>query len=726
MQKKIFMIREKTDVFIPLFFLFVLLSFFAFISLSPTKTFTQKDQNTHFYQTESAKEQTLHLLLDRVLIGDIANINEILSELKTWVTSLENLQSTDISLSLQARVFAYYARALLNIEQGNRSSLDYKTAEKYINTAKELLARASYPEANLQIEVLAIDTFIRSNLDDIEPVYLNIQTIKQIIDQATSPYVIYYVYRVFGQTYNRLEEYQEALTYFTKAHQQLIELPEEFRAQRQVTLLRMIANVSIQLRDFHTALRYTEEALTIALNTPTLERSLSALYTTQGYIYSSLSDHHQALNYFLLSQKYSLEQNTKGTLLLDLNNIGATYFLLGEYEKARYYLEKGLSIAHELNSPTTEVMLEYNISLLDLKASISEHNIQRTEHLLDILKNDLTQSQYYEALNELIQIYIELELYPLATTKLVEQKEIYSQLSKRNKDKSITELQFRYSSHTQAANLQYLEQKNRQLKELADSFYWRQTTLILFALFIIITLLFLAMAWHSARQKTQALLQVNERLKWKSEHDELTQVLNRRSFTQFLKNHNKQSQDSQQPTDAILLLDIDYFKTFNDSFGHTLGDAILYEFAQRLKESIREQDKVVRWGGEEFLIYLHDIETSTLIDLVSNILHTLAFTPFTFQSEQVYVTASLGFIPYPMINPATTRELDFKWQHYIQLADEALYIAKEKGRNRAFGIMSVQYPVLNLEDMLLHHFNQALNRHLIKTKDIIGPAESTK
>ncbi len=151
--------------------------------------------------------------------------------------------------------------------------------------------------------------------------------------------------------------------------------------------------------------------------------------------------------------------------------------------------------------------------------------------------------------------------------------------------------------------------------------------------------------------------------------DELTQTYNRSFLRDFLKKIDSSKYQ-------ILMFDIDFFKKINDTYGHEAGDYILSEVAQTIKKVIRDDDVVVRFGGEEFLIFIHkgiDDEELTK-DIAYRLRKSIEKREFGYNKTPIKVTASIGVTLHPQ-NYKSISEA-------IKKADEMLYIAKEKGRNR--------------------------------------------
>ncbi len=157
--------------------------------------------------------------------------------------------------------------------------------------------------------------------------------------------------------------------------------------------------------------------------------------------------------------------------------------------------------------------------------------------------------------------------------------------------------------------------------------------------------------------------------------DGLTEINNHRFFQNFLDQEINRSIRNER-TISIMLADIDYFKKFNDTYGHQTGDFILKEFCRVCKEQIREYDLIARYGGEEFVFVLPETEPADAEKVAEKL--RLEVENFSFDDgESVYkVTVSIG------VASARPSGRDFKKNEFIGLADEALYQAKENGRNR--------------------------------------------
>lgn len=155
--------------------------------------------------------------------------------------------------------------------------------------------------------------------------------------------------------------------------------------------------------------------------------------------------------------------------------------------------------------------------------------------------------------------------------------------------------------------------------------------------------------------------------------DSLTGIENRHSFDLTLGKTQAHGLRQNQSI-ALLILDIDYFKRVNDTHGHAAGDAVLAEFANRCSACLRFSDRMFRYGGEEFVILADDAGKEQAHRLAERIRANIQATPITYKGESIQITCSIG------IALVDRDQVDFA--RCLQQADQALYRAKETGRNR--------------------------------------------
>ncbi len=155
-------------------------------------------------------------------------------------------------------------------------------------------------------------------------------------------------------------------------------------------------------------------------------------------------------------------------------------------------------------------------------------------------------------------------------------------------------------------------------------------------------------------------------------HDTLTNLPNRALFMEHLNMALKRAKRRDDYYFAVLYLDIDRFKLVNDSLGHSVGDQLIKAFANRIKDSLRDLDILARFGGDEFVILLEDIENSEYASGVADRLQQELKRPFMIENKEVFAPASFGVV-------LNTRDYDDA-ENIIRDADAAMYHAKENGK----------------------------------------------
>jgi len=162
-----------------------------------------------------------------------------------------------------------------------------------------------------------------------------------------------------------------------------------------------------------------------------------------------------------------------------------------------------------------------------------------------------------------------------------------------------------------------------------------------------------------------------------SRTDALTGIGNRRHFNDVLDKEWSRAM-RQQVSLGFIIIDIDHFKNYNDSYGHLQGDIVLVKIAEVIKNGLhRAIDQVARWGGEEFAIILPDTDSNGAVSVVENIRKAVEGTAFMLNGEPTHVTISAG-----VHSVIPSQGSDYKLDNFVSDADTALYRAKNKGRNR--------------------------------------------
>jgi len=190
---------------------------------------------------------------------------------------------------------------------------------------------------------------------------------------------------------------------------------------------------------------------------------------------------------------------------------------------------------------------------------------------------------------------------------------------------------------------------------------------------------------------------IEQELNHMATHDVLTGLPNRLMFSQLL-NHAIQSAQRNKKQLAVFFIDLDRFKTINDSLGHEAGDLLLKEMALRFKQSLRNVDVVGRLGGDEFIILIEDFNGLKQVETLAHKILATVIKPMILMGEECRVTASIGISTYPQDGQDE--------QSLMKNADIAMYFAKEEGKNNyqfySENIKSMSNERLTIETNLRH------------------------
>lgn len=433
----------------------------------------------------------------------------------------------------------------------------------------------------------------------------------------------------------------------------------------QARLLKQQGNVSEQLRVLNDGLDSAESAHANYL-AARARANLSDAYLSSNQAAKALA---------LTRQAIPVLQHYKDRQAEHLAHLNATQALLmlGRFDEAR----------HE-------------ISLLD---STRDNNVDTTARIRELRELDEAWTAAGQPLEALKLFHQERELQQIANN--------------RARDASLQTLGRTYDSARKQRDLELL-QREHQLKEqeLHNSRLAQKLGMSVAAL-AALSLLSIVLLMRRLRQSNRQLRRNQALLKAQSERDPLTDLANRRHFLAVM-----EQQDQQLFQGALMMIDIDHFKQVNDQHGHGAGDAVIKEVAYRIRQAVREQDLVVRWGGEEFLVFVRKLPDEQLRQLAERVLHGVRGSAIETDDGPLQVSVSIGFVQFPL----GPEHQSVPWERAVNWADMLLYSAKAQGRNAAIGIAAVNpTPDSNLQQ-IEEDFEAACTRGLISLVHLPGPS----
>jgi diguanylate cyclase (GGDEF)-like protein len=361
-----------------------------------------------------------------------------------------------------------------------------------------------------------------------------------------------------------------------------------------------------------------------------------------------------------------------------LANLADFFLKNGDYKTALARAEAALPLARDLKDANTEMISLANMGLAHIALQHVELGKRYVREAIAIDEGRGSVTGVADTLEELGNALEKAGDLAGAAAAFHQHRRLATTLLRDDQQKAILAMQEQYDADHRSRALALLnregEIKAEQLRrrDLQQRLWW------LLAAAFVLSFAVVGLLYRRVRQTNQLLTNSNEMLKVQSERDPLTGLANRRHFQTVM----RQLADDGKLSGTVYLIDIDHFKHINDRHGHGTGDTVLVEVARRLRETLREQDLIVRWGGEEFLVVVQSLAAEQVDALAQRMLGALDRTPVACGAQRIAVTASIGFATFP-IGPAPLR---VSWERAINLVDTAMYLAKAHGRNRAYGV----------------------------------------
>ena len=465
-------------------------------------------------------------------------------------------------------------------------------------------------------------------------------------------------------------------------------------------------------------MKFKLEALSICEEKNLNKKSLDTL-TDIGLDYLLTGDYSEGINYFKKALEYNLDDpyedaDSKSYALL---NLCEAYTQIGDYENAKIYLslldesikkqkdgveKENFITCMYVDKADLETRLDNPLEakrLLDVAAdrfekskSFSFYDLDITiaqeygdiDYKLENYEDALIHHKYAEKLtNErglsylkdinTYNIYLDYKSlgdYDSAMKYLEKNNEIQKKLKN---DKSNQYSQYLLKEFESKKNLQ----KISQLQESGD-----RMRVLLIGLFVITTIIVVFSSF--IYNKNREINRLNKLFKDLSVTDSLTKLPNRRALDEYLAGNWTLYKKTHMPI-SFAMIDIDYFKKYNDNYGHPEGDVILELVAKTIKQSCRNSDFISRYGGEEFTIIMLNTNKYESIDVVERVRTNIQNLNIEHKYSKVsdIITLSIGITTAYI---GSTKDYD----EYIKKADDALYKAKQEGRNTYIHIENVK------------------------------------
>lgn len=591
-------------------------------------------------------------------------------------------------------------------------------------TINELL---HFAEAHHNKDAIALAHISKSLeiLDEGKPelALAKLREVQAAVKSSRDPEVNMRLNAAFGATYKVSGKFEQALRHYLEALR-LSDLQPRRKVQARLYKLDAIAALYWNMKDPEKALATSQEAIALSplANAP---KTLSSLISTQGLALSNLGREDEALDAYKRVLKIGIDANMPGTEATALSNIADHYLIAKDYRNAekfaRQALAKSVAIADKAGIATAKINIGFAlVGMGKIKDGVDFINegtkfYQDSDSKVDV--ESIT--------GELATMYERGGLYKEALATLRQQQKLNDELFRSDRSRAVASLQEQFNADQRQKQIELLAKENDLKDADIKNRRLQQIVTLLAAVVTVMAGVFIFLLYRRVRKVNEQLQQANTQLSFHAVRDPLTGLYNRRSFVELMKARQAQTEaerreDSADNPDCMILMDIDLFKHINDTWGHAVGDSVLSEVAHRLKKAVRDSDMVLRWGGEEFLIYSPKSNPVQITGLVDRVLRTIGEQPVEVGDLRVPVTMTAGFISLPFSGVSETL---CDWEKTLQIADMALYLGKAHGRNRAYGLARLLVPSEQAMPILERDLSAAISGGMVEMIEVIGPEQ---
>ena len=457
-------------------------------------------------------------------------------------------------------------------------------------------------------------------------------------------------------------------------------LARQYRDPTHIVIaLNALIRLHGQMRDHEKGFSLLAEALEAAKQGGSSGRTATLKHAEYGLAIDT-GQHERALKALLESLEIERGIGAESMVARTLINLSDCYLKLDDYANAARFGEQAVEAARSLNHPGLIATARLNLGqaylasgrLAEGKLHI-EAGMQGYDNQGDKPELQIVLVEYGQALERAGDLAGALKAYH-------RERQLSNELFEKRRQRAVLDLQEKYATEKKQRQIELLRTEN-EVNRLQQRVWW-----LLAAVFALSSVV-VGLLYRKVRQANAQLYQKNKELKQQSVRDPLTGLYNRRHFLEFMRTYTA-SEDDNEPSGALFLLDVDHFKHINDTHGHAAGDAVLTAMAASLREILRETDMIVRWGGEEFLAFLPTIPHSGLDEVAQRILSGISQVAIPHGGHSLGVNVSIGFAPFPL----TCGGEMLPWERAVNIVDMALYLAKAHGRNRAYGVLGFAEP----------------------------------
>lgn len=496
-------------------------------------------------------------------------------------------------------------------------------------------------------------------------------------------------------------DYQSASSHVNKALQLALET-EDVKLIASQTSMR--GQIHLAMENYDLAMKDVESSIEVFKNNDD-KKNLSLAYNLLAIIYIAMQDYDNAIKYYRESEKFDEVKSPFNQAVFHYN-LGGTYVMLEDYEKAIENYNKSSEFSRKVNDETTlafnqygiaevyvatkefkkaeeilppvielfakngDILMHFNSNLLMSEIKIenkdfaaAENYLKYAEEQANVIQTPSTQLylNWYK-----IKFYTSQEMWKEAYELEKQSTKIRKEVQEKDKEKLVSELRIKFNAQFDQEKLELLQKQN-ELQQTAltqektkQKYLWGLVILGVILFFIILFAYFLQ-------------LKTKKHLYKLSITDHLTKVANRRHIMNTLQALLIKSRNYNS-TLAVILIDLDYFKTINDTYGHDIGNEVLVHFANTACHLIPEKGMVGRIGGEEWLMLIPETDVKLVNRFMSELRERYQRPVPAPIPSNIVLTFSSGIV-------LSDGQYE-KYDNLLKDVDNAMYRAKNRGREQ--------------------------------------------
>lgn len=613
----------------------------------------------------------------------------------------------------------------------------YAVRREYLNALMTVQVDAAKMEA-AQATIAALSKLAQDNRDDIGMVLATSKSasimalsgktdaaIAQLIAieatalRAADAHALWRFYFALGSAQLTVGRFEAAQESTLKSLQYAKERPKHAQTSH-LRSLNLLGNVYMAMKNWNKALEVIDDALAIA-DAVGSNKLKGTLYLNQGAAFASLGRAKDSVAAYEKALLIGRESGLVGLQGTALNNIGDSYLISKDYPKAEVFSRQAMAKYREAGELGGVATAQSNIGFALMGQGRIHEGVGEVRAAIRISQETGAKTDQEGILGELGRMYEQAGLYHEAVATIREQQGLTEQLFRADREKSVATLQAQFDAVQRQKQIELLARENSLKDAEISNRRLQQIITLLGAVVTVMAGIFVFLLYRRVRKANLKLREANKQLEFHAVRDPLTGLYNRRSFFDLMKGRSSNANEARREHDSpdgLMILDIDHFKNINDTLGHAGGDAVLVEISKRLRATVRDTDMVMRWGGEEFLIFSPKANAAHLKNLAQRVLHAVADTPIAVGDRMMPITVTGGFLSLPF---SGLSEVDCNWEKAMQIADMALYLGKVNGRNRAYGLNRLLAPFELVMPVLERDITAALKADMVELVEVIGP-----